>query len=783
MKPKTQLILSWFVGGFRRMRHWLGTVVGCACFAMLLANVSAAAAAAANQSSGEVKTIAIFISSDFDGCYVPGVIQAIQQFTQNAADEINSRGGIAGSPIRLQFHDDEDDAKKTVEGMRTALADPQLLAMIGIPSSTRGKAVFDELGDAIRSSGVPFITEVSLNKMFAEQPNVFTMASAVDNELEVLRAFVAAGGYKRPAFIGRKNDLYTGAIGDGLTQLPDAATLVADHRLNIENYELSPGSAEAAIADLKAKAPDLLFVGLGSGPGASFIQALDEAGVEAPTFIVLGRITRILSRVQDLRGQRAFYQFGWDGVPNAYNERLRRRIWETSERRWIFNDHPAQLEPAEWTRRGCQSREMPVRTVMDDKNRRAIGRGAQYRDMLSLIVEAAQRAPDEATLAERRQHIVNEIAAHKQGRRMHHGWWQDWSFTPTRASAADTLIVERAAGSSDIILAPLQYVRVAGQLKPRPVVYISLDLISISRIDTNDRSFDAEFYLSFKSQDPDIDISSIDFTNAYRAQTGKDKLLSWRQIHGGQESSRFPRNVKLYRVSGKFNFEPELGRYPFDTQRLSISFQPASASRPFLIQPPSAQSVTTPFSIDGWAALDRYVGSDQDIIPTIDRHLGEKRLVPFYKFNYTWVVSRNATDYYLRVIVPLGFILLVTYFSIFLGHARFDSTVAIQVTALLSAIALYLALPKVDSDQATLSDKVFMITYAMVSLMIGLSVLKDWGDVGKHTFVRVTVSFIQTVVYPLIAIAMMTSLVAGPMFLAEWSEKLISYLGGVIGGA
>jgi hypothetical protein len=75
-----------------------------------------------------------------------------------------------------------------------------------------------------------------------------------------------------------------------------------------------------------------------------------------------------------------------------------------------------------------------------------------------------------------------------------------------------------------------------------------------------------------------------------------------------------------------------------------------------------------------------------------------------------------------------------------------------------------------------------MITYAMVSLMIGLSVLKDWGDVGKPTFVRVTVSFIQTVVYPLIAIAMMTSLVAGPMFLAECSEKFISYLGGVIGG-
>ena len=305
----------------------------------------------------------------------------------------------------------------------------------------------------------------------------------------------------------------------------------------------------------------------------------------------------------------------------------------------------------------------------------------------------------------------------------------------------------------------------------------------MSRIDTNDRSFDAEFYLSFRSEASDIDITDIHFTNAYRAQTGKGKLISWRQIHGGQESSSFPSNVKLYRVSGKFNFEPELGRYPFDTQRLSISFQPASASQPFLIQPPSAQSITTPFLIDGWNAKDRYVGSDQDIIPTIDRHHGEKRLVPFYKFNSTWVVSRNATDYYLRVIVPLGFILLVTYFSIFLGHARFDSTVAIQVTALLSAIALYLALPKVDSDQATLSDKVFMITYAMVSFMIGLSVLKDWSFVGQRPFVRRLVSFIQTIVYPVIAIGLMTSLVAGPVFLAEMSEKLADFIGNLISWA
>ena len=40
--------------------------------------------------------------------------------------------------------------------------------------------------------------------------------------------------------------------------------------------------------------------------------------------------------------------------------------------------------------------------------------------------------------------------------------------------------------------------------------------------------------------------------------------------------------------------------------------------------------------------------------------------------------------------------------------------------ALLSGIALYLALPKVETDQATLSDTISMVTYAAVSLMIGL---------------------------------------------------------------
>ena len=153
------------------------------------------------------------------------------------------------------------------------------------------------------------------------------------------------------------------------------------------------------------------------------------------------------------------------------------------------------------------------------------------------------------------------------------------------------------------------------------------------------------------------------------------------------------------------------------------------------------------------------MGTDQDVIPTIDPGTGGQQVVSFYKFNQTWVVKREAVDFYLRVLVPLAFILLVTWFSVFLSSNRFDSIMAIQVTALLSAIALYLALPKIDSTEPTLYDKVFMLTYAAVSGMIGLTVLNDRWLSPSHTVLRRGLTSLQTIVFPLAVIASIAGIV------------------------
>jgi Periplasmic binding protein len=693
--------------------------------------------------------VGYFVSSDANRCFSPGLVTAIRYFSTQLAARINDKGGIAGKRVDLVFYDDFEQAEAAVATVGAAIDDPRMLAMIGVPSSTRGQAIFSALGNRIRRQAIPFITEISLDSLFRDAPNVFTMASSVGNELDVVRKVISDDGYQRPVFVGLGEDLYSKALGDGLADAASGPRLAAQLDAPVRDYKLDEEAAASMAADIAGRDPDLILLAIHSGPSSTLIKKLAEAGVSAPIFVLLGRVQNIANVIGVNGYGGAMMEIAREGVPNVYSERLRQRIWHSPGDTWVFPD-VANADTAGWKDGTCDNRgEVAARQVFDAANKRAVGRGTQYRDMLQLIAEAARTAPKYATMAELRRHVGEELRGFVEGRRVLKGLWQDWTFTRDRTAAGDNLVLEKPAGEEVIALAPMQHRRINGSLQRSPTVYTSIDLISLSRIDTNDRSFDAQFYLSMRSPDRTIGIDSIEFTNAYRSPTASGHLVTTHEINDGLSVSDFPSGVKLYKVSGKFEFEPELGDYPFDTQRLSVSFQPASAAHPFLIQPAAATGDLADVPVDGWQLKDRYVGSDQDIVPTLGTALGEKRIVPFYKFNATWVVKRHAVDYYLRVVVPLAFILLVTYFSVYLPHARFDSIMAIQVTALLSSIALYLALPKVDSDQATFSDKLFMLTYAGVSLMIGLSILKDNMRKTPHRPIIWSVVFLQLIAFPI----------------------------------
>lgn len=212
--------------------------------------------------------------------------------------------------------------------------------------------------------------------------------------------------------------------------------------------------------------------------------------------------------------------------------------------------------------------------------------------------------------------------------------------------------------------------------------------------------------------------------------------------------------MKIYQVTGKFLFEPVLSDYPFDTQRFAIEIQPKHSNAPFIVQPPPATLRDKVVTVDGWEPNDQYVGYDEDFVRTVDAQTLESSVVPFYKASFVWLMKRETTDYFLRVVVPLGFILIIAYLSIFISSHHFEAIVTIQVTALLSAVALYLSLPKLEANAETLSDRIFLFSYLVLSIMIGITIARANQRITKVAWLRRSLGFLHIVAVPAMAAAM-----------------------------
>ena len=100
------------------------------------------------------------------------------------------------------------------------------------------------------------------------------------------------------------------------------------------------------------------------------------------------------------------------------------------------------------------------------------------------------------------------------------------------------------------------------------------------------------------------------------------------------------------------------------------------------------------------------------------------------------------------MVVPLAFILIVAYLSIFIPQTHFEAIVTVQVTALLSAVALYLALPQLDAGSTTVSDRLFLFMYLAVSLMIGISIVRISHFVARIPWLRKTLGLVHIVLIP-----------------------------------
>ena len=449
------------------------------------------------------------------------------------------------------------------------------------------------------------------------------------------------------------------------------------------------------------------------------------------------------------------YQITWEDLPDIYSERLRSAISITTPEKWIFAGAKNPDAPG-WASGACKPQE-PDQDPLSSSNLRAIRIGGQYADMVGLVAAAARSASPLADMAELRAHVIAQLnTVYAAGHGSYKGRFDNWSFRPsTRAAARTPFIVQLTPGLGRTQLAPVQFVRLRDNtLRAVSTLYLDVDLIRAFHIDDNDKSFYAEFYLSLHDDGKGASIDQLDFSNAYIDPGSNDRQLTIRVLNNGGKGGAYPDNVKIYQVAGRFLFEPRLANYPFDTQKFAIDIRPKHDDAPFIIQPPPQELRDAVVVADGWEPKEQYVGFDEDFVPTTDAKSHATSVVPFYKTTFVWLMARQTTDYFLRVVVPLGFILLVAYLSIFIPRAHFEAIVTIQITALLSAVALYLALPKFNSETATLSDRIFLFIYMAVSIMVGISILRINPSVTSRPWLRNLLGIIYILAIPVMGALM-----------------------------
>jgi ABC-type branched-subunit amino acid transport system substrate-binding protein len=737
------------------VRQAAALVATAACLIALGLGSAPAGAAEAEAAQPPLK-IKLLLSSRSDQCYDRGDIPAIKTLAAQERDRINAQGGIAGRRLELEFLDDQRDDERAITQVREAVAEPNTLALVGLGYSSRAKAVFDAAGAEIKSSGVPFLSNISITSIFADYPHVFTTRASQDDErVPVLVQFVKQIGAQRPAFVGIKNSLFSDTLANGLKGAASGVPLVADHRLALADSSPDPVEVAADVEDLKLKDPDLLFLTVGTRRSAEIIEALTKAGVTPPLFIT-GSIDRIPSAViaaypNDL------YQVTWEDLPDVYNDRLRRLVSRDAPEKWIFDGRKVPEAPG-WASGECKPRsEGTAPDVFSGDNIRAIRIGGQYADMVGLVAAAAGSAERAADLSQLRAHVVDRIkTAYAAGRGTYQGRFDNWSFRmATRAAARTPFIVQLVHGKDATQLAPVQFVRLRdGSLRPVNTLYLDIDMIRAFRVDDNEKSFFAEFYLAMHDDGKGTSIDDIDFANAFLDPRTNDRQLNIRVLNQTGTSAAYPDHMKIYHVAGRFMFDPDFANYPFDVQRFSIDIRPKRDDAPFIVQPPPSLLRDRAVVTDNWMPKEQYVGYDEDFVPTTDAKSHEQSIVPFYKASFVWLMARETTDYYLRVVVPLGFILLVAYLSIFIPRGHFEAIVTIQITALLSAVALYLALPQVDADTATLSDRIFLFIYMAVSIMITISIMRVNPMIAHRAWLRGTLGMIHVVGIPALGILM-----------------------------
>jgi len=257
---------------------------------------------------------------------------------------------------------------------------------------------------------------------------------------------------------------------------------------------------------------------------------------------------------------------------------------------------------------------------------------------------------------------------------------------------------------------PKQFCTVNDKLVEFDTVYSYIDVLRVTNINIQDKTWTSEFYLDVvsKSENP---LDDIIFNNL---SSNNDKFSS--KIIWERKDKNDYKTVRYYIVAN-FDFLAIADNYPFDWQSLYISTSLKDSTQQIL-QPIPLELVDNEFDINEWIIENSFSGikykknflyQDTDL----------KKAVNVTKENRLgWIIRRKNTATLLKIGIPMFFLIFLVYYSVFLGFDKSSESIGILTTTFLSAIALYFSVEKPEPKKMTIIDIIFIWFYIVNGLTI-----------------------------------------------------------------
>jgi hypothetical protein len=147
----------------------------------------------------------------------------------------------------------------------------------------------------------------------------------------------------------------------------------------------------------------------------------------------------------------ALYQLDWDTVPEVERDSVRNVVTQSTPEDWVFEGAKLADAPG-WKDGSCDPDYEPQ--PFSAANLRAIGYGAQFADMVSLVAGAAGRAGARAELPAMHKAVLRAFGEnYAAGRGAFKGRFENWSFFPdvrTLARQVPRARVREASGAASL---------------------------------------------------------------------------------------------------------------------------------------------------------------------------------------------------------------------------------------------------------------------------------------------------------------------------------------------